>query len=114
MGMVMVPHHRAPTARAQALGDELAETIRENRRSNGDISTEEIQQAVQVALAKSLEGRSSNPAVVFAILAAVAVAAGMIAFVAQRQNESGGEALMVLPLIAIVAAVAVVVRLRRG
>ena len=114
MGVIVVPQHHAPSARARALADVLADTIQEYRRANGDITSYEIQQAVQVTLAKSLEGQRGNPALAAVFLGAVAAAGGMIAFVVQNQSGSGREALIVLPIVVVIIAVVFVVRLRRG
>jgi hypothetical protein len=112
--VVIVPHHHAPTAKARALGDALAATIQEFQRENGTISPGEIHQAMRVALAQALEGRRSIPAVAVAVLAAVVLAGGLISFLAGQQKGSGSEALLVLPVVAVIIAALFVARLRRG
>jgi hypothetical protein len=112
--VVIVPHHHAPTAKARALGDALAATIQKFERENGAISPGEIHQAVRVALARALEGRRSNLAGVVAVLVAVALAAGVFAFLTPQQRGSGSEALLVLPVVAVIIAALFVARLRRG
>lgn len=113
---VIVAHQHSPSARAQALGGMLGEAIREYQRANGELSGIEIQQALQVALAKAMEGRSANPAAIIAILVAVAMAGGMAAIILRQQR--GGDPTNLLPFVLtfvlVLAVVVIVVRLRRG
>jgi hypothetical protein len=117
MGAVFIPHQPPPTARARALGDMLAEAINQFRLSHSDISSYEIHQAVQVALSKSLGGRHNpNRATALAGAVAAIVLAGVLVSFLQKQEtpSNSNEILFVLPVMAIIAAVVIVVRLRRG
>ncbi len=113
---VIVPHHHPPSARARALGGMLGDTIREYQKANGEMNSIEIQQALQVALAKAMEGRSANVAPILAIMVAVAMAGGILAYTLGQQR--GGDPASVMPYVltfmAVIAAVVIVVRLRRG
>ncbi len=113
---VFVPHHHAPTARAQTLGGLLAETIAVYQRENGNITSSEIHQALQVAFAKSQEGRSSRPAAVVFMLAAVLLAGAIAAVTFARQRGETNENFLpfIFILMVVFAAVVLVTRLRRG
>jgi len=117
MSVLYVPHQPPPSARAQALGGILAETIHEFRRTQGDISGLEIQQALHLAFTKSVAGRAKPPALVAVALVAAAMAGGVLPFLLNKKGISGDAATaipIVIGVVVMILVVLFVVRLRQG
>jgi hypothetical protein len=80
MAMIMV--QTRPSPRAEALSNALAETIAEFRRSQTDVSVHEIQQALQLALRKTIAANPVHPTVSAVVVLAVS---GVLALIGVTQ-----------------------------
>jgi hypothetical protein len=102
----------APSPRAEALGQRLAETIEQFRQQNPDLSGLEVRQAAQIAASRS-GGAGAPPRALLALVAAVAVG-GLALALAMDKSRAGGESWTLMALIAAIAVVlGVVVALKR-
>ena len=80
-----------PSPRAEALGQRLAETIEQFRQQNPDLTGLDVRQATQIAVTRS-GGASALPRALLAVVAGVAVAAGLaVALATDRLHAGGGE-----------------------
>ena len=102
----------APSPRAEALGQRLAETIEQFRQQNPDLSGFEVRQATEIAVSRS-GGRGAPPRALLALAAGVAVA-GLALALATGKRGGGGEDWTVMALLAaLVVVLGVVVTLKR-
>ncbi len=102
----------APSPRAEALSQRLAETIEQFRQQNPGLSGFEVRQATEIAVSRS-GGSGTPPRALIALAAGVAVA-GLALALASERGLAGFETWTIVTLIVALAAVlAVVVALKR-
>jgi hypothetical protein len=109
----MVPPPQ-PSPRAQELGQRFALTIAEFEQKYPDLSAEEIRQAMEVAASRSPDHRRPAAAGVAAVVAGLAVAAGLGVFLlGDRVAVPLVGAWPAIVAVAVAALVALAVRSRR-
>jgi hypothetical protein len=103
---------QAPSPRAEALGQRLAETIEQFRQQNPDLSGLEVQQATRLAVSRS-GGTCGPPRAVLALVAGL-VAAGMGLYLGlDKGSAAAAQWPVMLVLVGFVVVLAVVVALKR-
>jgi hypothetical protein len=114
MFFVPTPPPQLPSPRAQELGQRMALTIAEFQQRYPDLSAEELRQAMEVAASRSPERGRPAAAGVAAMLAALAVAAGVgVFFLGSRVSIPHGGALPAILAAAVAVLIAFVVRKSR-
>jgi len=115
--MVFVPmmgQPQLPSPRAQELGQRVAMTIAEFQQKYPDLSAEEIRQAMEVAANRSPDRGRPAAAGVAAVVAGLAVAAGVgVFFLGNRVSIPHGGALPAILAACVAVLVAFLVRRSR-